>query len=256
MPTLTLLEKVYGPFRPEGFEPTLASLCKGLRVELRVVGSTDRGWIQIEVCGEDEAVASRYLDREIGLAPVFLHNLKRFSTIRGKVVFSGESDDNLYVDIGIFIPQTCDASVQLQTLQTQLADGKKLSLQRLTELFCLHTNLPLRVKVIREPGLPRKYIEAELSESQLSQMTGWIRSSLDRLIVLGAPLLAVERAVKASRHSRDIIRIEPLGLLEHAILCKLGTDAAGLIPKLGPLLPATLVPFSQRKIRRLVSKPY
>jgi hypothetical protein len=46
-----------------------------------------------------------------------------------------------------------------------------------------------------------------------------------------------------------------LGTLEHEILCKLGTDAVGLIPKLGRYLPeAVLVPFSPKKVLEAVGK--
>jgi hypothetical protein len=32
---------------------------------------------------------------------------------------------------------------------------------------------------------------------------------------------------------RDIVSIESLGMFEHALTCKLGTDAAGLISEIG-----------------------
>ncbi len=257
MPTVTLLEKVYGSFSPETFEPILSSLCKGLKVKLRVVGETNRGWVQIEVSGEDEIAALHFLDREMGLAPVSLDNLKKFSVIRGRIVFSGKSKKELYVDIGVFSPETYDAVLPLQRLQAQLADGKKLPLQRLVELFCLYDNLPLRVKIVEDVGVQKNWIEAELSEAQLSQITRWIRFSFDRLVILGAFFSDVERAVKMSKHFRDVIKIESLGLLEQVILCKLGTDAVGLIPKLGRFLPdAVLLPFSPRKIRRVIDRPF
>jgi len=257
MPTVTLLEKVYSSFSPEAFEPVFSSLCKGLKVGLRIVGETNRGWVQIEVSGEDEIAALHFLDREIGLAPGSLDNLKKFSVVRGRVVFSGKSKKELYVDIGVFSPETYDAVLPLERLQAQLADGKKLPLQRLVELFCLCDNLPLKVKVTQDVGVQETWIEAELSEAQLSQITSWIRSSFDRLVVLGAFFSDVEGAVKMSKHFRDVIRIESLGMLEQVILCKLGTDAVGLISKLGRFLPdAVLVPFSPRKIRQLIDRPF
>jgi hypothetical protein len=254
MPTVVLLEKVYGPFSPETFEPILLSLCKGLKVRLRVVGKTSRGWIQTEVSGKDENAALHFIDREIGLAPISVDKLKKFSVTRGRVV-SGKSKNEVCVDVGVFSPETYDAVVPLQTLQAQLSDGIKLPLQRLTELFCLYDNLPLKVKMVSSVNAQKKLVEAELSEAQLSQITYWIRSRLDRLLVLGSPFSDVEHAVRASRHFRDVVKIEPLGLLEQALLCKLGTDAAGLIPKLGRLLPdAVLAPFCPRKIRELIDR--
>jgi len=257
MTLVTLLEKAYGPFSPEAFEPTFSSLCRDLKVSLKVVGKTDRGWIQIEVSGEDETAALNYLDQTVGFASASVDSLKKLSTLRGKIIFSGKSVNELYVDVGLFTPVVVDAAVRLQSLQAQLAFGKALPLQRLIEAFCLYDHLPLSVKIVGGVDPSKRQIEAELSEAQLSQFMRWIRSFLDRLIVLGATLSDVEHAIEASRHSRDIVKVETLGLLEHAILCKLGTDAVGLIPKLGPLLPtATLAPFCPRKIQQLINQPF
>jgi hypothetical protein len=59
----------------------------------------------------------------------------------------------------------------------------------------------------------------------------------------------VEWALKTAECNRDVINIEPLGMFEHAVVCKLGTDAAGLMPKIGgKLQQATFNIFNPRKI--------
>lgn len=250
MPPVTVLEKVYGPLPPGLLEPALSSLLEGLRVEARVLGKAGRGWVQVEVSGEDEAVALRYLDQRLGLAPVSLPNLKKSSEVRGRVLPAEEGAEGLPVDVGVFSPRICDASIPLGTLASQLAGGRALPLRGLLGLFCLRENLPLSVRVV---SIREEAVEAELSKGQLLTLERWVRSNLDRLLVLGAPLTAVERAVGASGHARDVAAVEPLGLLEQSVVCKLGTDAAGLIPRLGPRLPhATLAVFSPRKIQRAI----
>ena len=249
MPTVTFLEKLYGSGSPETFEKLYSSLLSGLNVQLRFAEITNRGWIQIEVSGEDETAALSLLDREIGLAPASLDNLRKFSVMQGKVVFSSKSEKELYVDLGVFSPKTCDAVLSEKRLCAQLADGKEVPLQELVELFCLYENMPLEVKIIQDVKETNKNIEAILSEAQFSLFSRWVRSRFDRLIILGSHFSDVERAVKFSRHSRDIIKIESLGILEQVVLCKLGTDAVGLIPKLGRYLKsAVLFPFSPKKI--------
>lgn len=254
MPIVTLLEKAYGLQHPETFEPIFSSLCEGFKVKLRVVDTTNRGWIRLEVSGEDETIAIRFLDQKFGLAPVSLDKLTKFSVIRGKILSSADDKSELQVDIGVFSPKTCDAVIPLQGLRAQLADGKALMFPQLRELFCLYEKLPLSVKIVNNIDAQKEKVEAELSEAQLSQTTRWIRSCLDRLIVLGAPFSEVEDVLRRSKHSRDVVRVEQLGFLEHAIVCKLGTDAVGLIPKLGPLLQnAALSPFCPMKIQKLVN---
>jgi hypothetical protein len=249
MSTVTVLEKLYGSGSPETFEKLYSGLVSGLKVQLSFAGTTNRGWIQLQVSGEDETAALSLLDREIGLAPVSLDKLKKFSVVQGKVVFPNRSKDELYVDLGVFSPETCDAVLSGRRLWAQLADGKEVPLQSLVELFCLYDNMPLEVKVAEDVGEGSKNVEAVLSEAQFSLFSGWVGCRFDRLVVLGSLFSDVERAVELSRHFRDIIRIESLGVLEQVVLCKLGTDAVGLIPKLGRYLKsAVLVPFSPKKI--------
>jgi hypothetical protein len=249
MPTITLLEKVYGPFSQRLLQGKLVSLCKDLKVEVNVTGKTSRGWLQVELTGEDQKVATEFLNREIGLAPVSIEKVKKFSTFKGRIISAGEKEQELIVDIGVYSPHICDATIPLKRLQAQLADGRNLPLQRLKELFCLYEHMPLHIKVAKDPKPEHEQVEAELSHAQISEFTQWINSSLDRLMVLGATLSQLKHALKVSGHNRDVVRIESLGLLEHAVICKLGTDAIGLTPKLGPhLYTATLAPFSPKKI--------
>lgn len=255
MTAITLLDKAYGSFSHQRLETMLYSLCKGLRVKIRVKGETAREWVQIDIAGEDEPVALKLLDREIGLAPVSADEVGRLSGLRGKVISSDESMTELRVDVGVFEPRICDAVVTLQRLQAQLADGRTLPLQRIIQLFCLIDFMPVHIKIIGDLNSTEGFWQAELSEFQLSQFSDWLKSSLDRLIVLGAGVREVEVAVKRSSHFRDVLRIDALGLYEHAVLCKLGTDAVGLMPKLGPYLRhAFLVPFSPRKVKEEVKR--
>jgi len=258
MPTVTLLEKAYGHFSAEAFEPMLESLCKGLKVHVRVKGKIAQGWVQVDVNGQDESVALQLFNSEFGLAPNNAGNVEKFSVLRGRIVDSWKTATELHVDVGVFAPKVVYADVPLHSLQAQLADGQKLPLQRLTELFCLLDYVPLHLKIVdNDWENEKKIFLAELSEGQLALFTDWLCSSLDRLMILGAAYSDVEHAVEASRHFRDVVKIESLGWLEHTVVCKLGTDAVGLIPAIGRFLrTATLAPFSPRKIRQIVERPF
>ena len=246
MPTVTVLEKLYGLGTPATFEKIYSGLVSGLEVQLRFVGITERGWIQLDISGEDKTVALNLLEHKVGLALSSCALLKKSSVLPGKIIFSDKSEGELVVDLGL---KTCDAAVSEKRLLTQLADGKDVPVRRLFELFCLYDNVPVEVKIAGDAKRDGGTIEAVLSEQQLSLFHKWVRSRLDRLIVVGSLSSEVERAMKLSRHSRDIIKTESIGILEHVVLCKLGTDAVGLIPKLGRYLKsAVLVPFSPKKI--------
>ena len=76
-------------------------------------------------------------------------------------------------------------------------------------------------------------LQAELSIEALRRIGSWQRSLLDRLIVLGASRGEVEVVLERTGLNRDVIGVEALGMFEHALTCKLGTDAAGLVSRMG-----------------------
>jgi len=246
MPAMTVLTKVYNNNQLKLVDKNLKSTLKGLKVETKIHGVNSRGWVQIAISGEDEAVALRYIADEIGLCPTHLERLEKFSNVKGRII--GQSKSELYVDIGVFSPNIVDAAISLRHLQAQLVDGRKVAPKKLVELFGFCQNLPLIVKIL---GIDREKsrIDGMLSERQLNQYRNWKKSLLDRLIVLGSSSYGVRLALKMAKCDRDVLGIEPLGLLEHAVLCKLGTDAAGLIPRIGKSLrDATFSIFSPRQI--------
>jgi hypothetical protein len=74
-------------------------------------------------------------------------------------------------------------------------------------------------------------------------------------LVLGVPVGSVKHAVEESHHFRDVVKVESLGWLEHMIVCKLGTDAVGLIPAIGRILKgAALASFSPREIKQTLGQ--
>jgi len=249
MPTVMLLSKIYSNHQLKLVEDYVKSSFKGLKVRMESVETTINNWVQITFYGEDEKAALSYLENEIGLCPVHMESLKRLSAMKGYLTSLGKSKDEICVDIGIISPKTVYATIPLQQLQAQLADGRKIALKKLAEFYGFWENLPLTVKVIE---LNENHIEATIAETQLKLYKRWVKSLLDRLIILGAPRYEIRKALKDSKCQNDIVEIESLGLFEYAVACKLGTDAVGLIPKIGKHLPnATLRTFNPKTLLEL-----
>jgi hypothetical protein len=185
---VTLLEKSHGSFSQHIFEVTLRSVCRNLRVTARVKGITTRDWIQVNISGEDESIALKLLDRELGLAPVAADKIAKFSVVSGKVIDSENATDKLRVDIGVFQPRVFDAFIPIQSLRAQIGGGTNLPLKRLIELFCLYNFMPLQIKLTSDLDSEKGFWEAELSEKQLSRFCDWLRSNLDRLLELGVTM--------------------------------------------------------------------
>ena len=250
MPTVTLSTKVHNDLQLKLIDKILESMLKDLRVDTEIHRVTPRRWVQITVSNEDEKVALRYLADEIGLCPTLLKKVEKFSTIRGYILSIDKKE--LRIDLGVFSPSIIAATVPLQHLQAQLADGRKIALKKLAGLFGFCQNLPLIVKVL-SVDKENNYIGAVLSERQVELYKSWTKILLDRLVILGASSNEVMLALKQARCNRDVVDVEPLGLFEHAIVCKLGTDAKGLIPRIGKKLrSANFTIFSPRRILKFL----
>ena len=247
MPTITLLLKVHNHHQLKIAESHLKSMVKGLKVTTEI-SPNSREWLQLTTSGADQTVAIRYLQEELGVCPTSWTQIEKFATFKGYI--SSITKTKILIDIGL--PSNLDLVISLQHLQEELVEGRKMALKKIAELFGLCKNLPLTLKVtsIQEES---QGIQGMLPKKQLKQYRSWIQTLLDRLIVLGASLHEVKRAVRGTGSKRDVINIESSSFLEHNLVCKLGTEAAGLIPKIGRKLPNTkLATFNSKSIWKLL----
>ena len=252
MTTLTLLTKINNDYQLKQVDKALKLVFEGLEVEAKVLGTVADRWVQIALAGEDEGIATNYVIKEIGLCPSNFGNLKKLSTLNGYISTLKKNGGELSVDVGVFEPKIVHATIPLQRLQTQLVDGRKIALGKIAELFGFCKDLPVSVKVT-SLNEEESCIEAELSSRQIRKYAVWRESLLDRLLVLGSPLHEINMMLEHVRLDRDVIGVETLGVLEHALTCKLGTDAAGLIPKIGRILKnAKFAVFNPRRLLRFL----
>lgn len=252
MREVVLLQKIHSNGLLREFENFLRGFCGGLKVELIGLSVVENGWIKIKISGEDEETTVRFLEREIGLAPITLESVQSCSVLYGRTMLSRQSKKEISVDVGVFSPKPVYAAVSLQRLQGQLVDGKKISLKQIVDLFGVADGLSFEVRVVK---IGTDELKAELTERQLGLYSSWIDARTDRLVILGAVRERVERAVRMARLNRDVLEVESLDIFEHAAVCKLGTDAKGLIPRLGKwLLEAGFMCFSPRRILDMVGE--
>ena len=252
MTQLTLLTKTYNAGQLKQIEKLLKSNFEGLNVKAEVANAAAGRWVQATLSGEDEAIAANYIRKEFGICPAVLENVEKLATLKGYIVNLGKSHDALFAEVGVFRPQIVYATIHLRHLQATLSDGRKFALKKIVELFGFCNDLPIYVKVTAI-NRDENVVEAELGTRQLERFAAWRESLLDRLIILGAAVSEVKRMLKYTGLDRDIITIEPLGMFEHALTCKLGTDSAGLIPLVGRnMRNSRFVVFNPRKIKEIL----
>jgi hypothetical protein len=249
MTDLTLLIKTSNSRLQQMIDDLLKSEFENLSVDVKVLGNSAGKWVKVSVSGEDEVIATSYINKKIGTCPISIKKVSHFSILKGYISKIDIAKQELVVDVGVFEPRIVQSIIPLATLQAQLADGKKIDLQKISEIFGFKENLPLTIKVVHLNDEQNEAMQAELSTEQIEKIQLWQQSFLDKLIILGASQGEIETVLERTRLNRDIIGIEELGLFEHALTCKLGTDAAGLVSKVGRYMRnSRFIVFNPKKL--------
>lgn len=235
MTTLTLLMKIRENNQLKQIRKDLKTNLGGLKVKWKILGTALGGWVQVSLSGEDEGIATNYMNQKIGLCPSSLDAVKKISPLKGFIHKIGSSSKKLSLDVGIFQPEIVPAIIPLTNLQRELAEGRNVTLGTIADLFGFCEGLPVKIKV-DSLDENKTHINASLSSEQINTYQVWRESLLQRLLVVHSSLQEIEIVLKHSKLYRDVIDIESLGFFAHALTCKLGTDAAGVIPKIGKKL--------------------
>jgi hypothetical protein len=233
MIALTLLVKAQNFGQVKQIEELLKTQFEELDVEFKVLSNSVNSWVQVSLSGEDENIAASFIKKEIGTCPRSLDNVKKAAVLKGYVSKLDLAMQEITVDVGIFEPKVILLKIHLATLRKQLVVGKGIDLKKIAETYGFAERSPLIVKLVSQED---DVLKAELASEQVKKLYFWQQSLLDRLIILGASKETIESVLKRTRLSRDVIDIEILGLFEHALVCKLGTKAAGLVGIIGRYL--------------------
>jgi len=246
MTLLTLLLKIFNKTQLTQSKKIINSLFKDIEVKVEVLGSNSAGWLQIYVQGEDQQIAVSYLTKEIGICPATISAIEKGSNLIGQI--SEKANKSLLIDIGVFEPKIVFASIYLEDIREQLFLDNEASLDKIVDLFGLAKRIPVQINVL-DICKRQNLIKVKLSDKQVSLFELWKKSLLDRLIVQGVTHTEVKNAINFARLNRDIISVESLDLFTQVLTCKLGTQAKGLVPKLGRTLKkAKLTVFNPKKL--------
>jgi hypothetical protein len=232
MTNFALLVKAKHGGQIRAIDESIKDQFEELDVEAEVLQNTANRWVQVSLTGEDEAIATAYLRKTYGLCPITLDNARTADTLKGYISKVDDAKQEVRVDVGVFEPQVVQAIIPGTCLQTQLVEGRNAGVRKVADLFGLAEGLPVTVKVNWEKSSEGE-LNAELASEQVLKFMSWRQSLLDRLIVLGTSLDDVNGVIERTRLIRDVVDVEVLGAFDFALTCKLGTDAAGLIPKMG-----------------------
>ncbi|HEV2120701.1 MAG TPA: DUF2110 family protein [Candidatus Bathyarchaeia archaeon] len=227
----TLAEKIPPQVLKQGSQflaKVLSEKASGLKME------SDFGnqgqWLQVRARGEDADAFLNLLKQEYGEAPVSHSSLEKWDAVRGFVAGAGRIGYGVYFDIGVQDPRPKDALYPLHRMRAQLADGEPKSAREILDANALVDFVPLQMIVTELEG---ENISVELNDQARDSLVSWRKYPFDRVIVVGADVDFVENAVRASGLESDIVAVESLSVFVQSVLCKIGTEAPGVIAKIG-----------------------
>lgn len=235
--TAILAEKVPDPVQRQGLGTVRRILgrdAEGLRTEWRLASS--HGWLTVNAKGEDSEAFLNLLKEKLGEAPVQSSRVERWDACRGFVTGAGKVGFGVYVDLGITEPFRKDALYPLHRMRAQLVDGATKPCREILQENAFADHVPLKVVVTDVEG---EKLSVELADETRDGLLRWRKLPFDRVLAIGASREDAEKAVKFTGLQNDVIRIESLSLMVQCLLCKIGTEAPGVIAKVGRRLGGT-----------------
>jgi hypothetical protein len=226
----TLAEKIPETVLNRGPKPTwkvLSREAQGLKVDWEI--GAPQQWLQIRARGEDAETFLNLLTEKFGEAPVLRSKVMRWDVRKGFITGSGRVGFGVYVDIGILEPKK-DALYPLHRMRAQLADGASKSSREILQQQGLADYFPVDVIVTELQG---ENVTVELADRTRDQLLGWNRQLFDRVIAAGIDRDYAIGVVRSTNLGFDVIKIETLSLLVQCLVCKIDTDAPGVIAKIG-----------------------
>jgi len=159
-----------------------------------------------------------------------LSKVERWDVLKGFVTGAGRVGFGVYVDVGITEPVSKDALYPLHRIRAQLADGVARPCREILSENALADGFPLKVLVTDIEG---ERISVELADETRVLLLSWRRFPFDRVLAIGVSKEQAEIAVGHAGLHYDVVDVEPLSPLVQCLVCKIGTDAPGVISKIG-----------------------
>jgi hypothetical protein len=204
----------------------------GIKVKLNEITVSHNGWFAVNFSGEDSEILIEIIKRKFGIAPTKYAQIKIGDVYKG---FISEIDKEfINLDIGLLSQDNYKLTYSLDTLKSQLTNGFDLSMKDIVSKFLFYRDLPLELRV---EGIERNgKIKFEMSDFQVNYLKDLTINPLERIIIVGTLSKEIIKTIRKIMAYRDIVKIDSLSITNHMLVCKLGTNALGLIRKISPYL--------------------
>jgi len=214
------------------FKTRIDRLSSSLNVSVKL-GVTTSDFVSAEIEGSDSEFFVELIKREMRLAPQDLSEIEVNDNLKAYV--NGiNKQHGIEVSIGpVSLKTKCE--VAREPLKAQLCDGRDFPVEKIVQSYCLQEDVPILIRVT-SVDVMRRHIEAWISDDQIARFEQWRRERFHRIIAIGGPQEELREAIRLSRTDRDVTEIEGLSFTASSLVCKLGTEAPGIIAMIGRYL--------------------
>jgi len=212
-------------------EARLRKLASDLEVSVEFEGVTKNGFPTIGVKGPDIEAYTELIRRKLGIAPADRSEIEVNDNFKAYARGINTRRQTIEIEIGP-ISTRFRSEITREALMAQLCDGRSFPVERIAQTYCIQEGVPVHVRVT-SIDTQLKEIEVWVSDDQVSRFEEWRRQRFHRIIAVGGFQDKIREAIRLSKVERDVIEVDELSLTAHSLVCKLGTEAPGVIAKIG-----------------------
>ncbi len=171
--------------------------------------------------------------------------VEKWDVLQGFITGAGRVGYGVYVDVGILDPAPKDALYPLHRMRAQLSDGQQSSAREILAENAIVDNFPVKTLVTELEG---ENVTVELADRTRETLRSWRDYPWDRIIAVGLTHNQASNILRQMKLETDIIEIIPLSLFVQSFVLKSGTDAPGIISRMGRRLRGvSLASFTKHK---------
>ena len=185
---------------------------------------------EIFINGPEEIFVFNLLKKEIGGINEF-KEIQVGKVYKGTMIDVGKVGFGIFVDCAIMNPKV-DVLINLHSLRNQLCRDKEKSLKEIINAYEFVDHFPIYVKII-EIDLIKNKIQGELDDKTLKLFKKILDENIEGLFMSGETKGQFKKALIRNGNLRDIVSLKRYGYLEHILLLKGGSNAPGIITKIG-----------------------
>jgi hypothetical protein len=208
--------------------------------------------VVVKIEGRDEDLIANMIIKEFG-KKVDMDAIEKGKIMQGSLKLVGKIKFGLFVDVGIEEKDgtQVDVLIRKNVLEEQLLNGRSIMIKKMSHIIgFLMDYIPVEIEITDFDKYNRK-IEGKFSEGFIQKVKTWMSHKNHLIFVTGVPRQSIKRTLAKAGFSLNIESIERIGFLENIVRLFDGTNAPGVIAKIGRYVEeAKLGAFIPDKIKK------